>query len=51
MRAGAVLIRPEAARPATQSKPMRRMDAIIALAYMLRRNTRAPQCSTRSTLD
>ena len=51
MRAGAVLIRPEAARPATQSKPMRRMDDVIALAYMLRRNTRAPQCSTRSTLD
>ena len=51
MRAGAVLIQPEAARPARESKPMRRMDAIIALAYMLRRNTRAPQCSTRSTLD
>ena len=37
MRAGAVSIQPEAARPAMQSKPMRRMDAIVALAYMLRR--------------
>ena len=51
MRAGAVFIQPEAARPATESKPMRRMDAINALAYMLRRTTWAPQCSTRSTLD
>ncbi len=42
MQADRELPRPEGARPAMESGPTCLMDAVTALAYMLRRKTRAP---------
>ena len=51
MRGAARRRSPKPARSAAEWDDCARMDATIALAYMLRRKIRAQRCSTPSTLD